>query len=95
MRLCVPEMDALLDRSLPCLARYSRSDRSGRAEHERVAQEEEDTMSKIIAYCGLVCSDCAAYAATQSNDPAALERVAAQWREEFSSPEITAELDPL
>jgi hypothetical protein len=39
----------------------------------------------------LVCSDCAAYTATQANDPAALERVAAQWREEFSSPEITAD----
>jgi hypothetical protein len=47
-------------------------------------------MDRIVAYCGLVCSDCAAYTATQANDPAALERVAAQWREEFNSPEITA-----
>ena len=37
-------------------------------------------MDKIIAYCGLVCSDCSAYVATQANDQEALERVAAQWR---------------
>ena len=48
-------------------------------------------MDRIIAYCGLVCSDCPAYVATQTNDPAALERVAAQWREAFNAPEITAD----
>ncbi len=48
-------------------------------------------MDRIVAYCGLVCSDCPAYVATQSNDPAALERVAAQWRQEFDSPDITAD----
>ncbi|MBN1874957.1 MAG: DUF3795 domain-containing protein [Anaerolineae bacterium] len=47
-------------------------------------------MSKMIAYCGLVCTDCPAYLATQANDQAALEAVAAQWREQFHSPEITA-----
>jgi len=31
-------------------------------------------MNKIVAYCGLVCSDCPAYIATQANDRAALER---------------------
>jgi hypothetical protein len=48
-------------------------------------------MDRIIAYCGLVCSECPAYVATQSNDPGELERVAAQWREEFNEPQITAE----
>jgi hypothetical protein len=48
-------------------------------------------MDRIVAYCGLVCSGCAAYTATQANDPVELERVAAQWREEFNSPEITAD----
>jgi hypothetical protein len=48
-------------------------------------------MDKIIAYCGLVCTDCPAYIATQADDRAALERVAAQWREEFSAPNITVE----
>ena len=48
-------------------------------------------MDKIIAYCGLVCSDCLAYVATQANDQAALEKVAAQWRQEFNAPNITVE----
>jgi hypothetical protein len=48
-------------------------------------------MDKIIAYCGLVCTDCPAYVATQANDRTALERVAAQWREEFNAPDITVE----
>ena len=48
-------------------------------------------MDKIIAYCGLVCTDCLAYVATQADDRAALERVAAQWREEYNSPGITVE----
>ncbi|MGC9468588.1 MAG: DUF3795 domain-containing protein, partial [Anaerolineae bacterium] len=45
--------------------------------------------NKIVAYCGIICSECDAYKATQSKDQAALERVAAAWREQFS-PEITA-----
>lgn len=48
-------------------------------------------MDRIIAYCGLVCSECPAYVATQANDRAALERVAAEWREAFNAPEITAD----
>ncbi|MBN2003627.1 MAG: DUF3795 domain-containing protein [Anaerolineae bacterium] len=48
-------------------------------------------MEKIIAYCGLTCSDCPAYIATQSHDQAALEAVAAQWRQEYNAPGITVE----
>jgi len=47
-------------------------------------------MDRIVAYCGLVCTDCPAYVATQADDRAALERVAAQWREEYDAPDITA-----
>jgi hypothetical protein len=47
-------------------------------------------MDKIVAYCGLVCTDCPAYVATQADDRAALEQVAAQWRQEFNAPDITA-----
>ena len=46
---------------------------------------------RIIATCGLVCSECSAYLATQAGDPEALERVAAQWREEYNAPGITVE----
>lgn len=48
-------------------------------------------MDKIIAYCGLVCSGCPAYVATQADDRAELERVVAQWRQEFNAPDMTVE----
>lgn len=40
---------------------------------------------KMIAYCGLVCSECPAYIATQADDMEALGRVAAEWRKEFDA----------
>ncbi len=46
-------------------------------------------MAKIIAYCGLVCTDCPAYVATQADDQTALEQVVAQWRKEFDAPNMT------
>ena len=46
-------------------------------------------MDKMIGCCGLTCTNCPAFMATQANDSAALERVALQWREEFNAPEIT------
>lgn len=48
-------------------------------------------MDRMVAYCGLVCTECPAYTATQADDQEALERVAAQWREEYSAPNITVE----
>ena len=39
---------------------------------------------KIIAYCGLVCSECEAYQATQANDMPALEALAVRWSAEFN-----------
>ncbi len=48
-------------------------------------------MDKMIAYCGLICTDCPAYIATQADDRAELERVAAMWREEYDAPNITVE----
>ena len=48
-------------------------------------------MDKMVAYCGLVCTDCEAYIATQANDLAALEQMAARAREQFNNPDITVE----
>ena len=48
-------------------------------------------MDRMIAYCGLVCTDCAAYIAIQANDLAALERMAARAQEQFNNPDITIE----
>ena len=46
-------------------------------------------MEKMIGYCGIVCNECAAYQATQTEHPAELEKVAAAWREQFD-PAITS-----
>ena len=40
-------------------------------------------MEKMIAYCGLVCTDCEAYLATQRGDMDALARLAERARKEF------------
>jgi hypothetical protein len=48
-------------------------------------------MDRMIANCGLICTGCEAYVATQANDLAALERLAARAREEFGMPNATAE----
>ncbi len=45
-------------------------------------------MEKIIAYCGLVCSECEAYLLTQANDTAGLEQLLVKWREEYHAPEM-------
>lgn len=44
--------------------------------------------NKIIAFCGLNCSECEGYKATQANDEAWKERVVAQWRVEFNAPNM-------
>ena len=36
-------------------------------------------MEKMIAYCGLDCAVCPAFIATQNNDQALREKIAAEW----------------
>jgi len=40
-------------------------------------------MEEIIAYCGIICSDCEAYLATRAGDAEALARVAERWNREY------------
>jgi len=47
-------------------------------------------MDRMIAFCGLVCTDCPAYVATQANDWEALEGLAAHAREAYNQPDATA-----
>jgi hypothetical protein len=42
-------------------------------------------MDEMIAYCGLVCTGCPAYIATQSDDDAEREKVATKWSSEFNA----------
>jgi len=49
-------------------------------------------MQLNIAPCGLICSRCDAYRATQENSPEKLVRVAAEWRKLNYCDEIKADL---
>ncbi|WP_347489805.1 DUF3795 domain-containing protein [Desulfoscipio sp. XC116] len=40
-------------------------------------------MSKMIAYCGLICSNCPSFLATKNNDNAAREKTSALLAEKF------------
>lgn len=48
-----------------------------------------DLNGRIVAYCGLICTDCSAYLATQAGDPDALARVAASWEQEYDVENVT------
>jgi hypothetical protein len=58
---------------------------------ERSCEPEEDSVENMTAYCGLICTECPAFVATQADDHEALERVAAQWRQEYNAPDITVD----
>lgn len=40
-------------------------------------------MQEIVAYCGLVCSECPTYKATQTNDNKARAKIAEEWSREY------------
>ncbi|MFP4344375.1 MAG: DUF3795 domain-containing protein [Anaerolineales bacterium] len=40
-------------------------------------------MERMVAFCGLICTECPAYLATQTDDDAARARVVAQWTEAY------------
>lgn len=45
---------------------------------------------RLLAPCGLDCSNCDAYMATQSGDPALLDAVGEKWRAEYKLPSLPA-----
>jgi hypothetical protein len=40
-------------------------------------------MKRIVAYCGIICSDCPTYKATQTNDDAERKRIAELWTKQY------------
>ena len=48
-------------------------------------KKEEGKKEKMIAKCGIVCSECPAYIATQKNDDALRAETAKKWSEMFKS----------
>ena len=47
------------------------------------ASQKEEAMDKIIAYCGIVCTECPAFQATQKNDDTARKQVAEAWSKQY------------
>jgi len=52
---------------------------------DEVKKQEGQTEKKLIAACGLTCSDCPAYIATQKNDDALRAETAKKWSEMFKA----------
>jgi len=48
-------------------------------------------MAKLLAYCGIDCGECEAYAATQKDDRAGLEAVAKNWAAQFGGKDLGAD----
>jgi hypothetical protein len=46
-------------------------------------------MERLVAFCGLICTECPAYLATQADDDAARARVAAEWTEAYGLAGLT------
>ena len=46
--------------------------------------------AQVIAYCGLICTECPSFIATKNNDMEALQKLADEWTAQFGQP-ITAE----
>jgi len=46
-------------------------------------------MDRMVARCGLICTECPAYIATKADDAAAIEEVARIWSQEYNA-QITA-----
>ena len=42
-------------------------------------------MEKMISFCGLTCTDCPAFIATQKDDDEEREKVAVMWSEQFKA----------
>jgi hypothetical protein len=43
-------------------------------------------MDKMIAYCGLICSECEAFIATRDDDNAKRKEIAEKWTQQFGHP---------
>ena len=42
-------------------------------------------MNRTIAFCGLVCTECPGYIATQNDDQEAIKQVTVQWSKEYNA----------
>ena len=42
-------------------------------------------MARVLGTCGIVCSECAAYKATQAGDAAAISEIAVEWSQRYGA----------
>ena len=78
-RTCLKMMLAGL--GAPLLVRSARGARSSARQEGQAKKPQE----KMIAYCGIGCSECPAYIATQKNDDAMRSETAKKWSEQFKA----------
>lgn len=50
-------------------------------------------MERIVAYCGIICSDCPAFKATQANDDVERRRVAELWTKQYGEEYRTEDIN--
>ena len=50
-------------------------------------------MAKMLGYCGLTCSSCEAFKATQQNDDALRQKVADKWTKDYNHPFKAADIN--
>ena len=43
-------------------------------------------MNKMVAFCGIVCTECPAFVATQNDDDVGRKKVAEAWSKQFNMP---------
>jgi len=48
-------------------------------------------MERLVARCGLVCTDCPSYIATQADDREQLAAVVEAWRKQYNAPHLTVD----
>ncbi len=57
----------------------------GKKGDEVKKEADKEIEKKMIAYCGIKCSECPAYIATQKNDDTLRTETAKKWSEQFKS----------
>jgi hypothetical protein len=51
-----------------------------------IDDREGGNMQEIVAYCGIVCTECPAYKATKKDDNKARAKVAEEWSKQYQHP---------
>ena len=78
LKTCVPAVLSVFH-----LPAWLRGKEAARAAGSRGAQTKAPAQEKMIAFCGIECSECPTFVATQKNDDKMREETAKKWSEMF------------